>query len=64
MVLTQQMIKIQHSEVNGVKTPLRTTPGIGFEYDDETADSIEIGGKHTLGFKSKIKLGSCSCKLR
>ena len=34
--------------VNGVKTPLRTVPGIGFEYDDETADSFEIGGKHTL----------------
>jgi outer membrane receptor protein involved in Fe transport len=27
---------------------LRTTPGIGFEYEDETAESIEIGGKHTL----------------
>jgi len=35
-------------DINGVKTALRTTPGIGFEYDDETADSIEIGGKHTL----------------
>ncbi|MGB4054586.1 MAG: TonB-dependent receptor [Porticoccaceae bacterium] len=27
---------------------LRTTPGLGFEYDDETAGSFEIGGKHTL----------------
>ena len=36
------------ADVNGVKTPLRTVPGIGFEYDDETADSFEIGGKHTL----------------
>tara|TARA_B100001758_G_scaffold149912_1_gene129176 strand:- start:68 stop:1234 length:1167 start_codon:yes stop_codon:yes gene_type:complete len=35
-------------DVNGVKTPMRTEPGIGFEYDDETADSFEIGGKHTL----------------
>ena len=25
-----------------------TVPGPGFEYDDENADSIEIGGKHTL----------------
>ena len=29
-------------------TVLRTTPGIGFEYEDETAESFEIGGKHTL----------------
>ena len=29
-------------------TVLRTTPAAGFEYDDETAESIEIGGKHTL----------------
>ena len=29
-------------------TVLRTTPGVGFEYDDETASSIEVGGKHTL----------------
>jgi len=28
--------------------PQRTIPGIGFEYDDETAESYEIGGKHTL----------------
>ena len=26
----------------------RTTPGTGFEYDDETAWSFEVGGKHTL----------------
>ena len=26
----------------------RTVPGLGFEYDDENADSIELGGKHTL----------------
>ena len=25
-----------------------TVPGAGFEYDDENADSIELGGKHTL----------------
>ena len=25
-----------------------TVPGVGFEYDDETAQSFEIGGKHTL----------------
>lgn len=29
-------------------TILRTVPGVGFEYDDETAKSFEIGGKHTL----------------
>jgi outer membrane receptor protein involved in Fe transport len=29
-------------------TPLRTTPGVGFEFDDESAESFEIGGKHTL----------------
>ena len=34
--------------VNGVPTPMPTVPGIGFEYDDETATSYEIGGKHTL----------------
>ena len=27
---------------------LPTVPGLGFEYEDETAESIEIGGKHTL----------------
>jgi hypothetical protein len=42
------------ASVNGVKTPLRTTPGIGFEYDDETADSIEVGGKHKLA--SNVRL--------
>lgn len=26
----------------------RTVPGIGFEYEDETASSFEIGGKHVL----------------
>ena len=26
----------------------RTVPGQGFEYDDENAESIELGGKHTL----------------
>jgi len=29
-------------------TILRDQPGVGFEYDDETAWSFEIGGKHTL----------------
>jgi outer membrane receptor protein involved in Fe transport len=29
-------------------TILRDQPGIGFEYDDETARSVEFGGKHTL----------------
>ena len=28
--------------------PLPTVPGVGFEYDDETAKSWEIGGKHVL----------------
>ena len=36
------------SLVNGVSVPNRTEPGIGFEYDDETAVSYEIGGKHTF----------------
>ena len=40
--------------VNGVKTAMRTTPGIGFEYEDETADSIEIGGKHTLASNLRL----------
>ncbi|MCS5594409.1 MAG: TonB-dependent receptor, partial [Porticoccaceae bacterium] len=31
---------------NGTTNP--TVPGLGFEYDDETASSFEIGGKHTL----------------
>ena len=34
--------------VNGQPTPLPTVPGVGFEYDDETASSIEVGGKHTF----------------
>ena len=25
-----------------------TVPGPGFEYEDENAESIELGGKHTL----------------
>ena len=25
-----------------------TVPGLGFEYEDENAESIELGGKHTL----------------
>jgi outer membrane receptor protein involved in Fe transport len=29
-------------------TILRNTPGTGFEYGDETAWSLELGGKHTL----------------
>lgn len=29
-------------------TVLRTEPGVGFEYDDETAESWEIGGKHVF----------------
>jgi outer membrane receptor protein involved in Fe transport len=28
--------------------PIYTVPGSGWSYDDETASSIEIGGKHTL----------------
>jgi len=28
--------------------PDRTAPGIGWSYEDETASSLEIGGKHTL----------------
>ena len=28
--------------------PQPTVPGLGFEYDDESAKSYEIGGKHTL----------------
>ena len=38
----------QNPEIAADGTVLRTTPGIGFEYDDETASSIEIGGKHVL----------------
>ena len=29
-------------------TILRDQPGVGFEYDDETAWSVEFGGKHTF----------------
>jgi outer membrane receptor protein involved in Fe transport len=29
-------------------TPPFTVPGAGFQYDDETAQSFEIGGKHTF----------------
>jgi len=39
---------------NGVKTAMRTTPGIGFEYEDETADSLEIGGKHNLASNLRL----------
>lgn len=28
--------------------PDRTAPGLGWSYEDETASSLEIGGKHTL----------------
>ncbi len=38
----------QNPEIAADGTVLRTTPGIGFEYDDESASSIEIGGKHVL----------------
>jgi outer membrane receptor protein involved in Fe transport len=34
------------NETTGLPNP--TEPGAGFEYDDETAKSWEIGGKHTL----------------
>ena len=34
--------------VNGAPVPNPTVPGIGFEYEDETAVSYEIGGKHTF----------------
>ena len=36
------------SLVGGTAVPNPTEPGIGFEYDDETAVSYEIGGKHTF----------------
>ena len=36
------------ANVNGQRTALRDQPGVGFEYDDETGWSIELGGKHTL----------------
>ena len=38
----------QLPEVNAAGVPLSTVPGPGFEYDDENAESIELGGKHTL----------------
>jgi len=38
----------QNPEIAADGTALRTTPGIGFEYDDESASSFEIGGKHVL----------------
>lgn len=38
----------QNPEIAADGTVLRTTPAIGFEYEDETASSFEIGGKHTL----------------
>ncbi len=38
----------QNPEIAADGTVLRTTPGIGFEYDDESASSFEIGGKHVL----------------
>ena len=36
------------ANVNGQRTALRDQPGVGFEFDDETGWSIELGGKHTL----------------
>ena len=36
------------AEVNGSRVALRDQPGVGFEFDDETGWSLEIGGKHTL----------------
>lgn len=36
------------AEVNGNRVALRDQPGVGFEFDDETGWSLEIGGKHTL----------------
>lgn len=38
----------QNPVIQADGTILRNEPGVGFEYDDETASSIEIGGKHTL----------------
>ena len=38
----------QNPVIQADGTVLRTTPGIGFEYDDESASSFEIGGKHVL----------------
>ncbi len=50
------------ASVGGVKTPLRTTPGIGFEYQDETADSFEIGGKHTLASNLRLNWAAASAQ--
>ncbi len=41
--------------VGGARVPNPTVPGIGFEYDDETAVSYEIGGKHLFP-NSKLQL--------
>ena len=38
----------QFAEVAGNRVALRDQPGVGFEFDDETGWSLEIGGKHTL----------------
>ncbi|HIG67235.1 MAG TPA: TonB-dependent receptor [Porticoccaceae bacterium] len=38
----------QNPTFNADGTTNPTVPAQGFEYDDETASSIEIGGKHTL----------------
>ena len=35
--------------VGGAKVPVPSEPDPSFEYDDETSESIEIGGKHTFG---------------
>ena len=40
------MIRTRNILADG--TVQRTVPGIGFEYDDESASSFEIGGKHVL----------------
>lgn len=39
---------VPEGEENPLANPLRNEPGPGFEYDDETASSWEIGGKHRL----------------
>ena len=44
----------EFKSVNGAAVPQRTIPGIGFEYDDETAQSFEIGGKHTLASNLRL----------
>ena len=35
--------------VGGQKVPIPSEPDPSFEYDDETSESVEIGGKHTFG---------------